>query len=115
MASRVEHPDVHWYFPLVRPKGVARERLADALEARETMLANVSHELRSPLAVISAWAEMLSDGTLGELDDDPRQAADNILVSAQHLTHLVNLVLTFLGGIPGVIHALWLVLANKSG
>jgi signal transduction histidine kinase len=59
------------------------------------MLANVSHELRSPLAVISAWAEMLSDGTLGTLEPDPSQAAENILVSAHHLTHLVNLLLTF--------------------
>lgn len=30
-------------------------------------------------------------------------------------THLwINIVLTLLGGFPGVIHALWLVLANKS-
>ncbi len=70
-------------------------RLADALEAREQMLANVSHELRSPLSVISAWAEMLSDGTLGVLEEDPHQASENILVSAHHLTHLVDLLLTF--------------------
>jgi uncharacterized membrane protein YqaE (UPF0057 family) len=30
-------------------------------------------------------------------------------------THFwINLILTLLGGIPGVIHALWLVLTNKS-
>ena len=30
-------------------------------------------------------------------------------------THFwINLVLTLLGGIPGMIHALWLVLTNKS-
>lgn len=28
----LEHPDLHWYFPLPRPKGVAGDRLADALE-----------------------------------------------------------------------------------
>jgi len=29
-------------------------------------------------------------------------------------THLwVNIVLTLLGGVPGVIHALWLVLTNQ--
>ena len=27
----------------------------------------------------------------------------------------INIVLTLLGGIPGVIHALWLVLSGKSG
>jgi DNA polymerase-3 subunit delta' len=28
----LEHPDIHWYFPLARPKGVSGDRLADALE-----------------------------------------------------------------------------------
>ena len=40
MALRIEHPDLHWYFPLVRPKGVSGERLAGALEdARAKALA----------------------------------------------------------------------------
>jgi len=32
MTLSLEHPDVHWYFPLPRPKGVAGDRLVDALE-----------------------------------------------------------------------------------
>jgi DNA polymerase-3 subunit delta' len=32
MAVGLEHPDVHWFYPLPRPKGVAGDRLADALE-----------------------------------------------------------------------------------
>jgi DNA polymerase-3 subunit delta' len=32
MALSHEHPDIHWFFPLPRPKGVAGDRLADALE-----------------------------------------------------------------------------------
>jgi DNA polymerase-3 subunit delta' len=32
MALSLEHPDIHWFFPLPRPKGVSGERLADALE-----------------------------------------------------------------------------------
>jgi DNA polymerase III subunit delta' len=31
MTRRLEHPDVHWYFPLLRPKGSA-DRLGEALE-----------------------------------------------------------------------------------
>lgn len=27
----------------------------------------------------------------------------------------INIVLTLLGGLPGVVHALWLVLTKKSG
>jgi len=33
LAGRLEHPDIHWYFPLPRPKGsLSQERLAGALE-----------------------------------------------------------------------------------
>jgi DNA polymerase III subunit delta' len=39
MAVRLEHPDLHWFFPLTRPKA-AGDRLSDALEdARATELA----------------------------------------------------------------------------
>ena len=33
MAVTLEHPDLHWYFPLPRPRGLSGDRLADALEA----------------------------------------------------------------------------------
>ena len=49
LSTRIEHPDLHWFFPLPRPKGASSpERLADALEvARGAALA----ELReNPLA-----------------------------------------------------------------
>ena len=32
MALGVEHPDLHWYFPIARPKGVSGDRLVGALE-----------------------------------------------------------------------------------
>lgn len=45
----LEHPDVHWYFPLARPKGVAGDRLADALEsARADALAEIREEPLRP-------------------------------------------------------------------
>jgi uncharacterized membrane protein YqaE (UPF0057 family) len=31
------------------------------------------------------------------------------------LHFVINIVLTLLGGIPGIIHAFWLVLTNKTG
>jgi DNA polymerase-3 subunit delta' len=33
LALAIEHPDIHWYFPLPRPKGVSGDRLAEALES----------------------------------------------------------------------------------
>lgn len=42
MAASLEHPDIHWYFPLVRPKNASGDKLADALEtARHEELAEV--------------------------------------------------------------------------
>ena len=39
-ALRLEHPDVHWFFPLPRPKGASGDRLPQALEdARAEALA----------------------------------------------------------------------------
>lgn len=40
LASRLEHPDLHWFFPMPRPKGASADRLSDALEdARSAELA----------------------------------------------------------------------------
>jgi DNA polymerase-3 subunit delta' len=32
LALGLQHPDIHWFFPLPRPKGTSRDKLADALE-----------------------------------------------------------------------------------
>lgn len=42
MALALEHPDIHWYFPLARPKGASGDKLADKLEeARHRELAEI--------------------------------------------------------------------------
>jgi len=49
MALSLEHPDIHWYFPLARPKGVSGDRLADALErARYEELSEIRAEPLRP-------------------------------------------------------------------
>lgn len=51
LAVRLEHPDIHWYFPLERPPGTGSDdKLADALEdARHARLAEIrAHPLRPP-------------------------------------------------------------------
>jgi DNA polymerase-3 subunit delta' len=49
MAAGLEHPDVHWYFPLARPKNATGDKLVEALEqARQEELADLrSHPLRA--------------------------------------------------------------------
>jgi DNA polymerase III subunit delta' len=42
MAMALEHPDIHWYFPLPRPKNASGDKLMDALEeARQEELAQM--------------------------------------------------------------------------
>ena len=49
LALGLEHPDIHWYFPLPRPKGVSGDRLGDALEsARADALAELREQPLRP-------------------------------------------------------------------
>lgn len=49
LALGLEHPDIHWYFPIPRPKGVSGDRLADALEsARADALAELREQPLRP-------------------------------------------------------------------
>ncbi|WP_309400729.1 sensor histidine kinase [Cerasicoccus maritimus] len=68
----------------------------DALEAQRktTFVANVSHELKTPLTSIRLFAEMLHDGRAG--DEAKRQRyLQTMLNETQRLTRLVNNVLDF--------------------
>ena len=51
LARRIEHPDLHWFFPLVRPKGASGDRLPDALEEARAAEIEVrrEHPLRAPV------------------------------------------------------------------
>lgn len=51
MAVRLEHPDLHWFFPLPRPKG-AGDRLGDALE--EARAAELAARRAEPLRATAA-------------------------------------------------------------
>jgi len=48
LAGRLEHPDVHWFFPLARPKGASGNRLASALE--DARAARLEAHRAEPLA-----------------------------------------------------------------
>lgn len=68
----------------------------DAREAQRktTFVANVSHELKTPLTSIRLFAEMLHDGRAGD-EAKQRRYLQTMLNETQRLTRLVNNVLDF--------------------
>jgi DNA polymerase III subunit delta' len=71
MALALEHPDIHWYFPLPRPKGMSGDRLADALEeARHQELAEVRIQ-----PVRASWSAEIMALYLGSVANIRHRAA----------------------------------------
>ncbi len=68
-------------------------------EVRTQMLQNVSHELRTPMGLIVGYAEMLQDGTLGELSPQQQHAVDVIYQRASDLNRMIQGLTAFHGGL----------------
>ena len=71
----------------LQEKNVELER---ANQAKDRFLASMSHELRTPLNGIIGFAEFLSDGKPGPLNDKQTEYIGDILNSGRHLLHLIN-------------------------
>jgi len=71
----------------------ARERFLEADRAlaaqRADLVAAFSHDLRSPLAAISGYAELVQQDLAGGADDETRHMVERILVNTQHLDRLI--------------------------
>jgi two-component system, cell cycle sensor histidine kinase PleC len=61
-----------------------------AVTAANAFFDVVSHELRSPLAAIIGYQELLRDGAYGELGDGAAEPVDRIGRSSHHLLHLID-------------------------
>jgi len=80
------------------------EELADALvrlqeldHLKSEFIQNVSHELRSPLALIRGYAEMLESGELGDIPPPQRKPIEIIARRARMLGNLVEDITLILG------------------
>jgi len=69
------------------------QRVRAANQMKDEFLANVSHELRSPLNGIIGFTELMHDGKLGPVSDQHREYLDDVLTSARHLLQLINDIL----------------------
>ncbi|MGB4593771.1 MAG: HAMP domain-containing sensor histidine kinase [Coriobacteriia bacterium] len=67
-----------------------KEELEHLMRAKSDFVAVASHELRSPLAVVSLYAEMLEDGVYGELDAETLQAVASMVSATSRLSSIVS-------------------------
>lgn len=77
-------------------------RLIAELRARDRLktqfLANISHDLRTPLTAIITHAEILRDGMLGELNGKQRGSVEGIIKGGHQLLTMVGEILTYARG-----------------
>jgi signal transduction histidine kinase len=79
----------------------ALEEVAD-LRARDQLktqfLANISHDLRTPLTAVITHAEILRDGLLGPLSDRQMESINGIISGGRQLLAQVGEILTYAKG-----------------
>ncbi len=68
----------------------AHEQALEANRLKTRLLANVSHDMRTPLGAIVGYAEMMQTGILGNLSAEQQRATSNILDSSRQLLDFVN-------------------------
>ncbi len=60
---------------------------------KSAMVANVSHEYKSPLNIIVGYTEMMLEGTMGDLNEEQQEALSLILNTAHRVNRMVEQML----------------------
>lgn len=68
----------------------AKETAESASAFKSQLLSRVSHELRTPLGGVLGYAELMQADAFGALNEEQRQAAQNIVESARYLGRMVD-------------------------
>lgn len=79
----------------VRRRQIVADELAEANHLKSEYLANTSHELRTPIATIMGYGNLLVDGTCGPLDDEHQRAVERLMENARRLLGLVDQILDY--------------------
>src|SRR5690349_18186076 len=72
---------------------IAELKGRDALKTQ--FLANISHDLRTPLTAIITHAEILRDGILGGLNQRQKESIGGIINGGRQLLEMVGEILTY--------------------
>jgi len=74
---------------------IANSKLAEASEHKSRFLANVNHELRTPLSSIIGYARLLRRETGGQISTLQRENLEDLLRDAERLLVLIDSLLDF--------------------
>ena len=84
----------------ITKRKLAEEELSKAYEDLKSLdimknefLSNVSHELKTPLISIMGYGELMSDGTLGLLNEQQTKAMEAVVRNSERLNRLMNSLL----------------------
>ena len=69
---------------------MARDQAIKANEFKTQLLANVSHDLRTPLGAILGYTEMIQEGIYGPISDEQQEITQKITTSIRNLTSMIN-------------------------
>ncbi len=69
------------------------KQLGAALEFKSEFVANISHEVRTPIYSFIGFAELLASGGYGEMNEEQEAAVKRMLQNAQQLLEMINNIL----------------------
>lgn len=72
----------------------AYDELAKIDQLKDELVQNISHELRTPIAFIKGYVNLLLDGDLGELSPQQSDSLEIVSNKTEQLVHLVSGILT---------------------
>lgn len=78
---------------LVRTQRVLRERAEHRGQAKTELLNILSHELKTPITVIASYTQALKNAALGEINRDQDEALSKVLLQAENLANIVDVIL----------------------
>jgi len=82
-----------YFTQFIRMERGQREQAELTSRARKEAVDIVSHELRTPLNLIGGYAQVLKDGTFGEINAQQEGALNKILHQSENLLSTINSVL----------------------
>jgi signal transduction histidine kinase len=74
---------------------VANEKLEEASQLKSQFLANVNHELRTPVSAIIGYARLLRRETEGQISQLQRENLQDLLHNAERLLNMIDSLLEF--------------------